>query len=154
MFDSLIFALSRWSPGCRYSLTTRAMVRYCVGAIPTWAEKKWVKWLCDEKPSSKPMSVTEVCERREPIERALDAHGVGIERRRYPGILAEQLDRNAAATGRRRGPHCRARYLGQGHHPKCAAICGRESRLTSAVASGGVGRPPLVQESSKLASNN
>jgi hypothetical protein len=44
----------------RYSLTTRAMVRYCVGAMPTWDEKKCVKWLCDEKPSSKPISVTEI----------------------------------------------------------------------------------------------
>ena len=45
-----------------YSLTTRAILRYCVGAMPTCAEKKCVKWLCDEKPSSKPMSVTDVCE--------------------------------------------------------------------------------------------
>src|ERR1700728_272477 len=45
MLDSLIFVRP-------YSLTTRAIVRYCVGATPTWAEKKWVKWLCDEKPSS------------------------------------------------------------------------------------------------------
>lgn len=31
------------SLGDRYSVTTRAMVRYCVGAMPTWAEKKCVK---------------------------------------------------------------------------------------------------------------
>ena len=75
-----------------YSFTTRATVRYSVGAMPTCAEKKWVKWLCDEKPSSKPMSVTEVLRAHQPIERALDPHGVGIKRRGHPGIFAKQLE--------------------------------------------------------------
>ena len=56
--DRLLFAHKALR--ARYSLTTRAMVRYCVGAMPTWDEKKCVKWLCDEKPSSKPISVTEI----------------------------------------------------------------------------------------------
>ena len=60
MFDSLIFASPGIAPRVRYSLTTRAIVRYSVGAIPTLAAKKCVKWLCEEKPSSKPMSVIEV----------------------------------------------------------------------------------------------
>ena len=52
MLDSLIFAGLRIFAAAVYSLTTLAIVRYCVGAIPTCAEKKWVKWLCEENPSS------------------------------------------------------------------------------------------------------
>src|SRR5215469_3586432 len=56
MLGSLIFARPR------YSLTIRAMARYGLGAMPTCAEKKWVKWLCDANPSSNPMSVIDACD--------------------------------------------------------------------------------------------
>ena len=134
MLDSLFFAGLRFSQQRVYSLTTPAIVRYCVGAIPTLAEKKWVKWLCEENPSSKPMSVTDACE---PINRSSarsTPHGICIKRRRYAGVFPKKLEemrtRQACITRHR----SRVRYLGRGHRQAAGAICGRGNRRLAEAA--------------------